>query len=225
MVWRDLLFAHWPVASSDLRRNVSAPLEIEEFDGTAWVGIIPFSMTGIRPRGLPPVPGLTRSLELNVRTYVRFGSDPGVWFFSLDAESPLLVAGARAVYHLNYLRASMSIERRNGRVHYSSRRTHSGAPEAQLECNYSEVGPVCNPTRGTLEDWLTGRYLLYAADSERRLYRARIHHDPWPLQPADADFPVNTMAAPLGLKLEGTPLLHYSKELRVLFGVPQRFRQ
>lgn len=218
MTWRDLLFAHWPVPVSALRAHVPAALEIEEFDGTAWLAVVPFEMTGMRPRGLPAIPGLSRTLELNVRTYVRAGGLPGVWFFSLDAESRMAVVGARRLYYLNYLHARMAIERDDGGVaRYTSHRVHRGAPEAEFSASYRSEGAAFLAKPGSIEHWLTERYALFSQDRRGRLYRGHIHHIPWPLQPAGAEFEVNTMMTSLGIAVPGVkPLLHFAKSLNVL---------
>src|SRR4051794_17247371 len=120
--WQDLLFAHWPVPLEALRGLVPEPLPIDEFDGTAWLGVTPFEVTGLRLRGTVPVPRLSRFPELNVRTYTRLDGKPGIWFFSLDAGSAAAVAGARLTYRLPYFHAEMEIERLSGGVRYRSRR-------------------------------------------------------------------------------------------------------
>ncbi len=216
MTWSDLLFAHWPVAARELRAWVPGAMEIDEFDGSAWLGVVPFEMTNMYVRGLPPLPGLSRTLELNVRTYVLVDGAPGVYFFSLDAASWPAVIGARMVYHLNYLHARMSIERRGDRVGYASRRIHRGAAPAEFRAEYRAVGSPYISAPGSLEYFLTERYSLFADDRKGRLYRADIHHDRWPLQCAEASFELNTMAAPIGLELPSSaPLLHFAKELDV----------
>ncbi|MBS1875210.1 MAG: DUF2071 domain-containing protein [Acidobacteria bacterium] len=218
MSWRDLLFAHWPIPASALRPHVPAALEIEEFRGTAWLAVIPFEMTDMRLRGAPAIPGLARTLELNVRTYVRRGSVPGVWFFSLDAESRLAVMGARRLYHLNYLYARMDIERTNDGVSlYTCRRVHRGAPPAKFSAGYRPTGAPRPSEPGSLEHWLTERYVLFSTDRRGRLYRGDIHHAPWLLQPAKADIAINTMTEQLGVTLPAArPILHFAKPLDVL---------
>src|SRR4029079_1151950 len=87
MVWEDLLFAHWPCDPAALEPHLPPGLALDTFDGRAWLGVVPFRISGIRARGLPAIPGLRGFLELNLRTYVVAGGKPGVWFFSLDAAS------------------------------------------------------------------------------------------------------------------------------------------
>ena len=111
--WHDLLFAHWRCPVSDLRALIPAALEIDTFDSTAWIGVIPFYMSGVRLRGAPPVPTAHAFEEMNVRTYVTLDGRPGVWFFSLDAASSLAVIGARVGVSLPYFRAAMYCSKSN----------------------------------------------------------------------------------------------------------------
>ncbi|MGH9532327.1 MAG: YqjF family protein, partial [Terriglobales bacterium] len=120
--WHDLLFLHWPVPAASLRGLVPESLELDLYDGSAWVGVIPFFMSGIRLRGLPLFPGTSAFAEVNVRTYVRFRGQPGVYFFSLDAASFFAVRTARLWYHLPYFHARMSVENQGDTVRYSSQR-------------------------------------------------------------------------------------------------------
>ena len=128
--WHDLLFAHWPVDAQSLERLVPSPFELDLFEGRAWLGIVPFVMTNVAPRGVPAVPWLSSFPELNVRTYVRVGGRPGVYFFSLDAASALAVHAARLLLHLPYYWASMTVGTSSTWVHYRShRRGHALSPE------------------------------------------------------------------------------------------------
>jgi uncharacterized protein YqjF (DUF2071 family) len=206
--WRELLFAHWPLPAEALREAVPAELAIDTFDGCAWLGITPFRVTGLRVHGAPPVPRVSSFLETNVRTYVTREGRPGIWFFSLDASSTLAVRGARASFRLPYFRAAMSAVRDGDRVAYRTRR--AGGPAATLGVEYEPADAAGHAQPGTLEHFLTERYCLYTFD-DGRIWRAEIHHPPWPLQPAHADIAENTMAAPLGIELPAEPpLLHYA---------------
>ncbi|MBZ0289086.1 MAG: DUF2071 domain-containing protein, partial [Anaerolineae bacterium] len=191
--WSQLLFAHWPVAPDVLRPLIPAPLQIDTFEGQAWIGIVPFYMSHVRAHGLPRIPGTHQFCELNVRTYVTDGQKPGVWFFSLDASNPLAVLAARTTFHLPYYHARMSIQQTGDTVTYESNRTHSGAPSAQFSATYRPTSPVYHSKPGTLVSWLTERYCLYAANGGR-FYCGEIQHAPWPLQDAQADIRINTMA-------------------------------
>jgi uncharacterized protein len=211
--WSDLLFAHWPVPSRVLRPLVPEPLPIDTFDGTGWLAITPFEISGLRLRGTAPVPRLSRFPELNVRTYTSFGGKPGIWFFSLDAGSAAAVLAARRTYRLPYHRADMTIARSNQRIRYCSARQSS---DATLAVDYAPAGTARPPAPGTLEHWLAERYCLYTLDEQRRVMRAEIHHPPWPLQPATAAFEANTMAPP-GIDLPARePLPHFARRQDVV---------
>lgn len=210
--WHDLLFMHWPVPPDSLRNLIPADLEIDTHDGSAWVGVVPFRMSGVRMRGVPPLPGATAFPELNVRTYVMKDGKPGVWFFSLDATSALAVAGARRLFHLPYFRAQMSLSyAEDGSIHYRSSRTHRGAPAADLRVFYKPVGQVFQARPGSIEYFLTERYRLYAHHAGRTL-RSEIDHRPWSLQIAEAESKLNTMAAASAILLPNrSPLLHFAR--------------
>lgn len=221
--WHDLLFAHWAVEEAAVRPLLPASVEIDSYDGRAWLGIVPFRMSGVRLRWMPAVPGLSTFPELNVRTYVRVEGKPGVWFFSLDAASAMAVAAARAWFHLPYFRARMECREVQGLVHYRSERAHRGAPGAILEGRYRPAGSAFEPQRGTLEHFLTERYCLYSMDSGGRIYRGEIHHLPWLLQRGDAYFTKNTMAEAAGVRLpaEG-PLLYFAHRQDMVAWAPRR---
>ena len=202
-VWEDVLFAHWRVDPDALRRILPAAIApwLDTYDGAAWLGVVPFEITTLRPRGIRA--GL-RFPELNVRTYCTVGGKPGVYFFSLDAANRLAVAGARLTYRLPYFPAEMRIDRDGSQIAYESRRTRGRA--AELRIRYAPAGDVFTARPGTLEHFLVERYCLYVA-IRGRAWRADIDHPPWPLQQATASIERNTMAP---LALSGEPLLHYA---------------
>lgn len=215
--WHDLLFAHWRVDLAVLRARIPPPIELDLFDADAWLGVVPFRMTNVAPRGVPAVPWLSSFPEVNLRTYVTLDGKPGVWFFSLDATNPLAVAAARLVFHLPYYTAAMTVEERNGAIVYGSRRTMAGSARAELVAAYRPVGPAFNASPGTLEHFLTERYCLYTVDRKLRPLRLEIHHPPWPLQPADGDIELNTLGEAMGISLpREKPLLHFSKRQDVV---------
>jgi uncharacterized protein len=210
--WHDLLFAHWPVDAEALRPLVPAAFEIDRFDGQAWIGIVPFRMTNVAPRLVPALPWVSAFPELNVRTYVRGQGRPGVYFFSLDASNPLAVRVARTLVHLPYFTASMECQESDGWIHYRSERTSKGLPPARLVARYRPIGPAQPPAARTLEHFLIERYCLFTVDNARNVYSLDIHHPPWPLQPAEAEITLNTMADAAGVRLPHLPpLLHFSK--------------
>jgi uncharacterized protein len=222
--WSDLLFIHRPAKVDAVRALVPPALTLDLHDGTAWVSVTPFYLSHLRPRGVPPLPFVSEFPELNVRTYVTYGGKAGVYFFSLDAGNALAVYGARMLYHLPYFRASMSVrEARDGTIHYRSRRTHRPAPAAELSARYRPSGAVTHSKPGSLDHWLTERYCLYALDTARRVYRAEIHHHPWPLQPAEVEIDRETMAAAAGLQLPNEPSrVSFSRRLDVVVWTPER---
>jgi uncharacterized protein YqjF (DUF2071 family) len=222
MVWTDLCFLHWPVPAHALRRLVPPELRIDEYGGSAWLGVVPFAMSGVRHWRLPPIPGTHAFLELNVRTYVSAGGKPGVWFFSLDAANRLAVRVARATFRLPYMDARMTLTHRDGWTDYTSVRTHHGETPARFDASYRPIGPCSRSSPGTLEAFLTERYCLYAA-GPRGVLRGEIHHEPWPLQPAEAVVRSNTMAMAAGVALPDLPpLCHYAKRLEVPAWWPTR---
>lgn len=221
--WHDLLFAHWKMDAAVLRPHIPAGLEIDTFDGQAWLGVVPFRMSGVRLRWMPAQPRLSAFPELNVRTYVTTQGKPGVWFFSLDAANPVAVAAARLFFHLRYFRACMACREVDGWIQYQSERTHSGAPPAALEVRYRSAGEIFELQRGTLAHFLTERYCLYSAASGGRVYRGEIHHPPWLLQPGEAQFTRNLMAEAAGLTIPGEPpLLHFALRQDMVAWAPRR---
>ena len=201
--WEELLFAHWTVPADALRAHVPAGLDIDHFEGRAYLGLTPFRVTNLRLRGLPPVPGFSSFLELNCRTYVSHGDKPGIWFFSLDASSRFAVEGARRLYKLPYFRARMS-----GPPHFTSVRLNSER-EHHWDATYERTGAASHAPPRTLEHFLAERYCLYSVDEAGRLHRAEIHHLPWPLQGAEAEIRRNTVR-PDGLDVSGEPHVMFS---------------
>lgn len=219
--WNDLLFAHWPVDGAALRALVPAGFEIDTFDGQAWVGVVPFHMTNVAPRLVPALPWISAFPELNVRTYVRVGDKPGVYFFSLDAGNSVAVGAARTLLNLPYYSAQMTADVDGDRVRYSSRRIN--APAAKFAATYRGLGDSRQPPRGTLEHFLTERYCVYAVDHTFHPYRLEIHHAPWPLESGEAEITTNTMAEAAGIRLPSmAPLLHFAKRQDMVCWGPER---
>lgn len=217
MRWLDLAFLHWPIAPEVLRPLIPSSLHLDTFENHAWVGVVPFRMTRVRPRLVPPFPWLFAFPELNVRTYVTADGKPGVWFFSLDAGSPLAVRLARWTFSLPYHDSHISASWTDDRMTYESVRTHPRAPQARFRARYWPVGDVYRSDPDTLERWLTARYCLYTVDGKGILYRGEIHHDPWPLQVARVECELNTMVSAAGIKLPPTPpVAHFARQLDVV---------
>ena len=203
--WVDLAFLHWRVDAGELQRLVPDSVELHTFDGTAWIGVVPFLLTGLRVRGLPPIPGLSTFPELNVRTYVTRDDKPGIWFFSLDAASAWFVEAAKKLYRLPYDRARMRCARMGDHVEYELSRAG-----ASFSARYRGEGDLFHADPGSLEHYLTERYCLYTEDGGRA-YRADIHHLPWDLQRGEAVVVDNTMS----------PLALLDEEPHVLFAPRQ----
>jgi hypothetical protein len=222
--WCDLLFAHWPVPHAALRPHVPAGLTLEEFDGAAWIGVVPFRMEGVMRRPLPDLPGLSAFPELNVRTYVERDGRPGVWFLSLDAANRLAVWAARRFFHLPYHFAAMSLRESSDDITYMSRRraasnsdTAGESENVRFEATYRLESEVYESQPGTLEHWLTERYCLYAQSPDGALHTTDVHHLPWPLQKASAEIAVNEMLRPWRIELPDVPpLLHFARRLDVI---------
>jgi len=214
MTWHDLLFMHWPVSADLLRPHIPVDLELDRYDGNAWIGVVPFHMTGVRPKAAPRF--LSSSFpEVNVRTYVRHKGRPGVWFFSLDAADRTAVWAARRFFHLPYHFAEMHSECSREVVEYRSRRRSN--PEVEFIGQYKPVGEPRRSSSGELEYFLTERYCLFSANRRGRLFRMDVQHSPWPLQVAEAEIERNTLTLPLGIPVPlAPPLLHFAKRLDVV---------
>lgn len=217
MRWHDLLFLHWPIRPHVLRPLIPAALEIDTFDGWAWIGVVPFRMSGVRPRYVPELRCTSAFPEINVRTYVKTPDRNGVWFFSLDATNRLAVRVARAWYGLPYFDARIDVEHDGENIRYHSTRVHRRAAAAAFDASYGPNGPVYQSARSTLDHWFTERYCLYASGRRGRIGYGDIHHAPWPLQPAEAEIRINTMTDWLGVTLPTTkPMIHFARRLDVV---------
>ena len=237
--WRDLLFAHWPVPVEAVRRLIPPGLEVDTFDGATWLGIVPFRMAGVMLRPLPDLPWISAFPELNVRVYVTRDGKPGVWFLSLDATRLPAVVAARQLFHLPYHWADIDITEASEGFDYRCRRRNPlpggeggrspslgeeiGEGRPSLAAHYRPTTPVYAATPGTLEHWLTERYSLYAVTPNGALFRTEVHHHPWPLQQAAAEFTANTISAAGGLPISGPPaLLHFARRIDVVIWGPER---
>ncbi|MFY0543684.1 YqjF family protein [Brevibacillus sp. H7] len=210
--WDNLLFAHWPVSVDSLRPFVPEILELDTFDGQAWIGIIAFEMSLIRLKFFPIIPYTVPFPEMNVRTYIQVNKKPGVFFMTLDASNPFIIHAARAWYHLPYYRAKMSMEIKDRHVHFHTDRVGTTESAAMFQGSYRPVSPLFTPKEGTLEHWLTERYMFCCKSRNgQRVYMGDIYHDPWQLQEAEAVIQRNTMTEPFRLPLSKVPVLsHFS---------------
>ncbi|WP_342504876.1 DUF2071 domain-containing protein [Sporosarcina sp. FSL K6-2383] len=210
--WNDLLFAHYPIKLEVLQKLVPAILPLDSFNGMGWIGIVPFHITDIRLRGLPPIPGVARFPELNVRTYVTIDGKPGVYFFSLDADNRLAVEVAKLFYHLPYMNADMMVRQNGSTIDYESRRRSGN--DANFECSYRPISEPYYAVKGSFDEWMSERYCLYTLNNKGAPFRCDILHRPWLLQHAEAEFSQNTMLSKQGILVESDqPLLHFSKKI------------
>lgn len=219
MTWEHLLFAHWQVDAREVASKLPSGLEVDTFDGRAWIGVVPFLMSGVRVRAMPPLPTARRFPELNVRTYVRCDGAPGVWFFSLDAASSAAVIGARASFGLPYFRAAMACDAtpsgEGEDVRYESRRLGAAA-EARFVARYRATSRVRSAPAGSLERWLTARFSLFSARANGTILRGDIEHEDWPLQDASAEIEVETVSRAAGFERpRAAPLLHFARRVDV----------
>ena len=210
--WRSLTFLHWRVPVSALRPLIPSALEIDTFEGDAFIGLVPFTMTGVRPLWAPTVPGISNFHETNVRTYVHFrGRDPGVWFFSLDAASRVAVTVARRFWHLPYHYARMSLENEKDAIHYVTKRRSPPPIPASCDVLVRPEKTAAPAKPGTLEHFLAERYVLYADVGIDDLRRGRVHHTPYPLQPAELGAWDESLLAAAHIRRPSTPpLAHYA---------------
>jgi uncharacterized protein YqjF (DUF2071 family) len=219
MRWRDLLLAHWPVPIASLAPRIPAGLQLDTFAGQAFVGLVPFRMEAVGPRGLARFPGMTAFPEVNVRTYVVADDKPGVFFFSLDAASPLAVLCARSFVGLPYRLARVRVTHEQEEVVWSSHRLRVSG---RLSIAYAPCGPLQLALPGTLDHWVSERYCLYSRAFGRTL-RIEVHHEPWPLQPARAEISEETLLAAAGISVSGPPVtLHFASRMDVVGWSPER---
>jgi uncharacterized protein len=218
--WHNLLFLHWEVDAQEMRRLIPPQLELDLFEESAYVGLVLFTMSGVRPVGLPPVWGLSSFHETNLRTYVRLGDrDPGVWFFSLEAANSMAVRLARALFHLPYHRARMFMELERADNRNATTPTtivYAGVRQwpPPLPAAYATRATASGPTRvadpGTLEHFLIERYILYSLDG-KNLYQGRVHHSPYPIQSAAVHSLNETLLNTWAIQKPDTPpLTHFS---------------
>ncbi len=230
MRWEDVLFAHWPVDPATVRPTLPDGLDVDLFEGDAYLSVVAFVMSDIGPRGVPF--GLSFP-ELNLRTYVTHeDGPPGIYFYNLDADDRIGVPIARKLFGLPYYRAEMDVSRTSENVRFRSRRTHDGVPPASFDAEYRAVGEPHQPEPGTLEAFLTERYRFYAVGQDRlpsvdiggdQLYAGDIAHEPWTLRDAEAEFDRNDLFEAAGFEMpEGEPICQYGPGIDVTAGRVQR---
>jgi len=219
--WNDLLFAHWPVPASSLAKLLPDWLDLDTYQGSAWLGVVPFWLDRIKIRGVPSIPGVRSFPDLNLRTYVRdrYTGTPGIFCFSLDASNLVAIAVARIFYHLPYYWADMRLEQRSDREFaFYSRRLFAGR-QVIFKARYRGLGPTHKTAElrsGTFESFMTERSCLFSSSRTGQPIRANLHYVPWPLEEAEAEIECNDLLSTVGFELSHLePVLHYSRRLAV----------
>ncbi|QLG64260.1 YqjF family protein [Halorarum salinum] len=214
--WRHLLFANWPVDADAVDARLPDAFPVETYDGDAWLSVVPLVNVHVRPRGLPEAFGLPLP-ELNLRTYVTHGGEPGVYFFSLDAQGVLSVLGARLLHHLPYYYARIDCRVDGGEVRFRSRRRHPGARPARYEAAYRPTGEPFEAEPGSLAEFLTERRRLYTQGSDGSVRHTDVEHDRWTLYPATASVGRNSLFEANGFdRPDSEPTCYYSPGVDVV---------
>jgi hypothetical protein len=220
--WEHLLFLHWAVAPEEIQRLLPRGVELDTFEGRAWVGLVPFTMRRVRPNWAPAA---GRSLyenfhETNVRTYVHCNGEPGVWFFSLDAANALAVAAARLWYKLPYFHARMSLEQNEDVLRFKSQRIAPRPLPATSDVAARVESRIFHAAPDTLEHFLVERYILYS-HARGQTFRGRVHHVPYPLQRAETLSCAENLIEAAGIACpESAPHTLYSRGVEVeIFGL------
>ena len=218
--WTDLVFLHWRYPAEIVQTLLPKGVEVEQFDGSAWVGLIPFHMNDLGFPGLHPLPYVGSFPEVNVRTYVRCGDYSGVWFFSLDINKALPTLIARTVYEIPYCYGSVSHTKVGNFVTTTVARTW---PRPSAES--SIVVETDKPIDGDLERFLTARWGLIAKSKRNKFLWGQVHHPPWQLYNANLLHLDDTLVTTAGLpRPEGTPHVMYSEGVPVRIAWPKTIR-
>ena len=221
--WLDLAFIHYRVDAAEIRSRIPPTLQLQEFDGSAWVALVPFRMAGVMRRPFPDLPPFSSFPELNLRTYVEFEGKPGVWFFSLDADSWPMVLGGRRIYRLPYFAATMDHRVSSGWHSFSSTRKKT---PAAFKARYRPLGDAFVSAPGSFEHWAAERYCLYSQSPVHGLERVEIHHAPWPIQRAEVEIETCTMLSAAGIvSAIDKPVCHFSTGVHVVSFAKEKLRR
>jgi uncharacterized protein YqjF (DUF2071 family) len=216
--WENLLFLHWPIDPGVIRPLIPAPLEIDTFEGNAWIGITPFAMTALRLNSFPSIPGIGSFLELNVRTYVHHDGVPGIWFLSLDASKLIPAMAARLLFMLPHFRADMEFVQNDTQFRFESKRTASAM--AEFTATWQIGQRLREPHLDSLAFFLVERYGFFSG-TDRGLSMTRIYHHPWILEEALVLSYRSTMIAAVGPpEPDNSPLAHFSRKMNVEVWAP-----
>jgi uncharacterized protein YqjF (DUF2071 family) len=214
--WNNLLLCHWPIDPALIRPKVPAELELDLFDGQAWIGLIPMFMGEIRLRDLS-IPTEPNFPELNFRTYVRYGGRTGVYFFAIYAQALFADFGARAFFHTPYMPALVEFEQSQDGFHLGVHRELTLPPHAKFDAVYKPKGAPFPCPPGSIEAFLSERYSAFAKTLTGKIVRGDLIHDPWQIQDVDAEVRENTILAREGFNLPVEPAqMHYAPGVQVV---------
>lgn len=212
--WNDLLFAHYPIKLDLLRKRVPEVLPLDSFNGLGWIGIVSFRMTGVRLRGLPPIPGTNTFPQVNVRTYVNLDGKPGVYFLSLYAANRLAASAAKNFFNLPYHFADITMKHNGSCFNFNSKRRSD--KQAGLVCSFRPISDPFYAPKGTFDEWMAERYCFYTLNNKGLPLRCDVLHQPWLLQHAEAKMSQNTLLTMQGIQVEqDRPVFHFSKKMEV----------
>jgi uncharacterized protein len=212
--WNDLLFTHYPIKLEVLRELVPEVLPLDSFNGVGWIGIVTFRMTGVRLRGLPPVPRTDAFPQVNVRTYINLDGKPGVYFVSLDAANRLAASVARNFFNLPYHYADITMKYNGVGFDFNCNRRSN--LQAKWVGNYKPISELFYAPKGTFDEWMAERYCFYTVNNKGVPLRCDVLHQPWLLQNAEAEISYNTLLTTQGLQVEKqNPVFHFSKRMEV----------
>jgi uncharacterized protein YqjF (DUF2071 family) len=216
MGWRQLLFANWPVDPATVTARLPDALDVDTYDGDAWLSVVPFTNISVRPRGLPAAVGADLP-ELNLRTYVTYKNNPGVYFFSLDAAGLLGVIGARLFHHLPYYYAQIQIETTDDNTQFRSKRFHPGDRPVHFTATYEPMDKQFAAETGSRAEFLTERYRFYTEGPDGRVRYTNVDHDIWSLYSAAVSISENTLFQANGFDVpEREPVFYYSPGVDVI---------
>lgn len=220
MTWQDGMFVHWPVDPDRLRPHVPAPLELETYDGSAWLSLLPFVLADAGLRGSPDATRLTFP-ELNCRTYVQFDGTRGLYFFSIDVDQPLIPLLVGGLTRLPCYSATIDLQKHGGTIDFQSVRDRPNDPPARFSISLRPTGEPAPTDAGSLDYWLAERRRMYDPAGDEVLY-AEIAHDPWALQPADLTIHENTVFEANGLPVpSGDPHVRYCEKCEMTGSIPR----
>lgn len=217
--WENVLFLHWPVSKEELRKHVPAELELDLYNDTAWISLVLFTVGESRPRLMPPIPPACNFPELNVRTYVKHGKKPGIYFFSLDAGRDFVVSLTTLGDFLPYRKAKVDYIEEDGRFAFSSHRVEESEPAESFTIGFKpSLGKMVE--KKEMDRFLTDRFTFWRKP-KNTLYRMDITHPEWDLYPVEFQIEQNTMAPFIDFPQdENYPIAHYSPFMKTKYYPP-----